>query len=312
MKILGIETSCDDTGIALIDGKKVLYNKIFKQHHEFGVIPENAARDHFDAIKKNIKEIEKPDLIAYTNGPGLIGSLFVGASFAKALAYSFGIPSIAINHLEAHVMLPYWLYEFEMPFVCLLISGGHTMLVFVRRLGDYEVISRTMDDAVGEMLDKVARNMGLAYPGGIEIEKLAKAADFQEKFVFPVPVKNSDDFSFSGLKTAAIRQICADDTTEKKANFCFYFQEHVGNLLAEKLARVAKKYEVKNWVISGGVAANKTIRRKIEEVGVANVFYPEIEICTDNGLMIAALASLRFPKFGATSLNIRCDAGWKM
>lgn len=317
MKILGIETSCDDTGIAIIDEKKnILYNKIFKQEHEFGVIPEVAARAHFKALYDNIKKIEHEfDLVAYTNGPGLMGSLFIGSSFAKGLAYSKNLPTIAINHIQAHILLPYWMKSFEFPFLCLLISGGHTQLVVAKNLNSFEIISKTLDDSVGEVFDKVARFLKLKYPGGPEIEKMAQKAVQKGKFKFPKVMKNDDNFSFSGLKTAAIELIKSDCNENDIANFCNDFQDHIAYLLSEKFTRINKKYNIKNWVISGGVAANLVIRKKIEEAAAefnANVYYTEPQLCTDNGLMIAATAQLLWPIVGKTAFHIKCDPNWKL
>jgi len=308
--ILGIESSCDDTGIALIKGKKIISNVVLKQEHKKGVIPEYAARAHhvalFDYAKEIIKD-NKIDLIAYTQGPGLIGSLFVGSSFAKGLAYSLDISSFPVNHLHAHILIPYWLYEDEMdfPYICLLVSGGHTMLVLVEKINGkfhYEVLSKTLDDAVGEMIDKVARNIGLDYPGGPHVETLAEKYDSNSydlnDYKFPYAMKGRADFSFSGIKTAAIEQIDETASKQNKAKFCYLLQEHIAILLADKLEQTVKNLEnknVKHVVISGGVASNKVIRTKIKEaaqkVGCKS-FFPPINLCTDNGVMIACVASL--------------------
>lgn len=314
--ILGIETSCDDTGIALIKGNEIIENIVLKQEHKSGVIPEYAAREHHIAlsleVEKIIKKHQKPDLIAYTQGPGLIGSLFVGACFAKGFAYSAKIPSIGVNHLEAHIILPHYIENVPFPYLCLLISGGHTMIVLVKEIGCYEIFSQSLDDAVGEVFDKVARNIGLAYPGGPEIEKEAKKALNLNFFEFPRAMENNDDFSFSGLKTAAIRQINKEATPQKKADFCYAFQNHVAEMLADKMERINSKIGgIPSWVASGGVAANQAIKGKLNQKALknnANFFIPPPQLCTDNGLMIAVLGKFRFEKFGKTDLSLRPSA----
>ncbi|WP_342261724.1 tRNA (adenosine(37)-N6)-threonylcarbamoyltransferase complex transferase subunit TsaD [Alphaproteobacteria bacterium endosymbiont of Tiliacea citrago] len=316
MRILGIESSCDDTGIAVIENNKILENIVLKQDHKHGVIPEYAARQHHVAIFEGVKSVFKNiDLIAYTNGPGLIGSLFVGSSFAKGLAYGSNIPFIGINHLEGHFFLPYWLYHFDLPFLALLISGGHSLLIEVYDVDKYKIISRSLDDAVGEVFDKVARHLGFDYPGGVHIEKAALNASHLFEFSFPNSMIDRDEFSFSGLKTAAIRQISINDSDEKKADFCDQFQKHVAYLLIEKIAKFYLKNQIKNWVISGGVASNKVIRSLIEEKASmfgAFVYYPPVELCTDNGVMIAAVADLFFQKgfFVSSQYNLKpfCSA----
>jgi|GEM_PF-1133611 len=568
MRVLGIESSCDDTGIALVDNYEIVANVVLKQEHHKGVIPEYAARAHHQAIHDYAREIIGElavDLVAYTAGPGLIGSLFVGACFAKGLAYSTCTPSIAVNHLHAHILLPYWMqfnarkvrksgqnggvyeaiasenrteqngwvygvardaglgvnsdqqanksgqnggvygtiasegrteqngevYEnlgcnskigldgvgcedellktarmaeitrkpgpsttaestepskgipnsaktasqnstnsaktgefvdlgdenaLNFPYICLLISGGHTMVILVRDLGRFYVLSKTLDDAIGEVFDKVARHIGLDYPGGPNIEKLAKMAEitkplpdrstaaeptkssqgtpdparmeqstwplpdesdraktasqnppdqakmaeirespnipdpaktaspnspdpaktggFKSSFVFPKVMQNRDEFSFSGLKTAALGVIDPRAELSKKADFCYDFQEHVANLLVEKVERIFLKicneksckmpnfggendsepFFVKDFVIAGGVAANVCIRSKFDDFarkyGV-KMHYPPIELCTDNGLMIAALGQLLFAKNGASSFDTKIDPGMK-
>lgn len=306
--ILGIESSCDDTGIALICDNEILANVVLKQEHKNGVIPEYAARAHHIALFEHARDIIKDckiDLIAYTSRPGLIGSLFVGANFAKSLAYMLDVPSIGINHLTGHILLPYWLassskQKIEFPYLCLLVSGGHTMIVLVKSLIERTILSSTFDDAVGEVFDKVARNIGLDYPGGPHIEKLASQASGEQrhfpKYHFPFVMRNRLEFSFSGLKTAAIEQIDITANQEEKAQFCHAFQAHIAMLLADKMKRIYSKHtDVAHWVVSGGVAANKTIRqelRKEAEVRNITIHYPPIELCMDNGVMIACVGQL--------------------
>lgn len=309
MRILGIESSCDDTGIAVIENGEIIESVVLKQDHKFGVIPEYAARAHHIGIYEATKKIfNKIDLIAYTNGPGLMGSLFIGSSFAKGLSYASNIPSIAINHLEGHFLLPYWLYKFQFPFLNLLISGGHTLLIEVYDVDKYKIISRSLDDAVGEVFDKVARHIGLNYPGGAEIEKYALKASNKKEYKFPNVMINRDEFSFSGLKTASIRQININSSLDEKYDFCNQFQKHVSKLLELKFERFYRKNKIKNWVISGGVAANKVIRSAIEKKAKefeCQIYYPPIELCTDNGVMIACVADLIYDKVGSSSFNIK-------
>ncbi len=339
--ILGIESSCDDTGIALILGDEIVANTVLKQEHKKGVIPEYAARAHHVALFEHSHSIIQDfsiDLIAYTSQPGLIGSLFVGANFAKSLAYTLGVPSIGINHLVGHILLPYWLdrnaacnvgKKICFPYLCLLVSGGHTMIILVENVGQYKILATTLDDAVGEVFDKVARNIGLDYPGGPHIEQLAsivsessysrqslldEGCDMfmqdKRKYKFPFVMKNRQEFSFSGLKTAAIEQITNDAAIEDKAQFCRDFQDHVAFLLAQKMQQVHNQlqdsgYDLAHWVVSGGVAANKTIRAKLDEVSLAcnaQVHYPPVELCTDNGVMIACVGQLMFDR--AISQNL--------
>lgn len=309
MRVLGIESSCDDTGIAIIENGKILENIVIGQSHLYGVIPEFAARAHHVVLYEATKSIFKDvDLIAYTNGPGLMGSLFVGSCFARGLSYSSGIPSIAVDHLVGHIMLPYWLCKFDFPFLCLLISGGHTILINVVGLEEYNILSKSIDDAVGEVFDKVARHIGLGYPGGVEIEKLSQIHLNKYKYTFPMPMKNRDDFSFSGLKTAAIMQINKESSNEEKADFCYQFQEHIAKILLKKFELNYKKYSVKNWVISGGVAANKIVRMRLKELSDelgCSLYFPELKLCTDNGVMIACVGELLYKKYGASSLNVK-------
>lgn len=327
MKVLGIESSCDDTGIALIEDGHIIFNEILKQEHRKGVIPEYAAQAHHVALYENARKIiadHAIDLIAYTVGPGLIGSLFVGSSFAKGLAYSMNVDSIGINHLEAHIILPFWLARavpIEFPYLSLLISGGHTLVVLVKELGGYEILSTTLDDAVGETFDKIARKLDLDYPGGPNIEKLALEAKCVYNFQFPRVMANNNDFSFSGLKTASFKQISEDMCLEAKADFCNQFQRHIAKILGEKMERMHKNAKeqfpmlLKHWVISGGVAANKVIRQYFDVLAAKNevqVFYPPIEICTDNGVMIACLGELLYAKNGPSSLSVKPEAQMRL
>ncbi|TQV75619.1 tRNA (adenosine(37)-N6)-threonylcarbamoyltransferase complex transferase subunit TsaD [Aliikangiella marina] len=306
MRILGIESSCDETGIAIYEEKKgvtahQLYSQV-KLHQEYGgVVPELASRDHvrkiIPLIEATLKQanLAPTDLtaIAYTQGPGLIGALLVGAAVAKSLAFAWQLPAMGVHHLEGHLLAP-MLEENapEYPFLALLVSGGHTMLVDVQGLGRYEIIGESIDDAAGEAFDKTAKIMGLDYPGGPLLAKLAEDGDGSEaKFPRPMTDRPGLDFSFSGLKTFAANRIAAsEDTAQARANIAQAFQEAVVDTLAIKCKRALKQTGSKRLVVAGGVSANLVLREKLAElmasVGGA-VFYPRHEYCTDNGAMIA-------------------------
>ena len=310
MNILGIETSCDETGIAIYSTEKraIISEQLFSQaskHAEYGgVVPELASRDHLIKIIPLIKltleeaKLDFDDLngIAYTAGPGLRGPLLIGASMAKALAFSLKIPSIGIHHMEAHLLIN--LLENpapKFPFLTLLISGGHCLLINAKDLGSYEIVGQTIDDAVGEAFDKVSKLLELGYPGGPLIEKLAESGD-SDAFNFPRPMANKDnlDFSFSGLKTAvfyALKEI-DDLNQETKANIAASFQEAVAEILLIKSKKALEKTNQNELVIGGGVASNKYIRnRLIEGLKGSKIYFPPLERCTDNGAMVAFAGS---------------------
>ena len=306
IRILGIESSCDETGIAIYDENlgitaHQLYSQV-KLHQEYGgVVPELASRDH---VRKIIPLIEatlqqaklKPaDLtaIAYTQGPGLIGALLVGATVAKSLAFAWQKPAIGVHHLEGHLLAPMLEDKApEYPFLALLVSGGHTMLVDVQGLGKYQIIGESIDDAAGEAFDKTAKIMGLDYPGGPILAKLAEKGDGSEsRFPRPMTDRPGLDFSFSGLKTFAANRIAASENSEQaRANIAEAFQDAVIDTLAIKCKRALKQTGSKRLVVAGGVSANIALREKLAElmnqVG-GEVYYPRHEYCTDNGAMIA-------------------------
>ena len=306
MKILGIESSCDETGIAIVnqDGQ-VLAEKLFSQidiHAQHGgVVPELASRDHIRKITPLIKEtvseaklrLSDLDAVAYTAGPGLVGALFVGASFGQALAWSLGVPSIAVHHMEAHLLVPFLDRPsgLKFPFLCLLVSGGHTMIVQATALGEYQVLGQSRDDAVGEAFDKVAKQLELGYPGGPAIEKLAATSEVK-KNDFPKPMleHTSLDFSFSGLKTHTLLAYQKTQQQEKdKASIAYSFQEAVIDTLYAKCERAIKQSQQNTLVIAGGVSANQALRKKFELLtnqGV-EVIFPKLSVCTDNGVMVA-------------------------
>ncbi len=306
MLVLGIETSCDETGLALYDSEKgLLADELFSQieiHQDYGgVVPELASRDHADRVlpllqnllKSTDKTLDDIDLIAYTAGPGLKGCLLVGSTFARSLAYITDKPIISVNHIEAHLLAPFMEYpELSFPFFGLLISGGHTMIVDAKTIGEYEIMGETLDDAVGEAFDKSAKLMGLDYPGGPLIEKLAKEG-IEGSYKFPRPVLNKPncDFSFSGLKTHIMLTWKASEKTEQdQKNISLELQNSVSDCLVGKLKRAHSEKGHPSIVISGGVSANQFIRERITTFAEsidAKAYYPTKKFCTDNGAMIA-------------------------
>ena len=310
MNILGIETSCDETGIAIYNTEKqsIISEQLFSQaskHAEYGgVVPELASRDHLikiiPLIKLSLEEakLEFSDLdgIAYTAGPGLRGPLLIGASMAKSLAFSLKIPSIGVHHMEAHLLIN--LLEDpapKFPFLTLLISGGHCLLINAKELGSYEIVGQTIDDAVGEAFDKVSKLLELGYPGGPLIEKLAQSGD-SSAFSFPRPMTNKDnlDFSFSGLKTAVFYALKDTKVISEsiKANIAASFQEAVADTLLIKSKKALEQTNQNELVIGGGVASNKYIRNKlIDGLKGSQIYFPPLERCTDNGAMVAFAGS---------------------
>ena len=313
MLVLGIETSCDETGLAIYDSENgLLADELHSQiavHQDYGgVVPELASRDHADRLlpllKKLLesanKKLDDIDLIAYTAGPGLKGCLLVGSTFARSLAYVIDKPIISVNHVEAHLLAPFMEYEdLSFPFFGLLISGGHTMIINAQSIGDYEIMGETLDDAVGEAFDKSAKLMGLDYPGGPLIEKLAKEGT-HGRYKFPRPILNKPncDFSFSGLKTHIMLTWKDSDKTEQvKKDISLELQNSVTDCLTGKLKRA---HEIKGYpriIISGGVSANQFIREKLNSFASsinAKAYYPTKKYCTDNGAMIAYAGYKKF------------------
>lgn len=323
MLTLAIETSCDETSCAVVkDGREVLSNIISSQidiHRKFGgVVPEIASRKHIESINQIIQEaldtantsFNDIDLVGVTQGPGLVGALLIGISTAKAIAYGLDIPIIGVNHIEGHVCANYIEFkDLEPPFTCLIVSGGHTYLVQVNGYTDYELVGRTRDDAAGEAFDKVARALGLPYPGGPVIDKLAttgnKAAiDFPRVLLEP----KSYDFSFSGLKTAVLNYL---NQREQKGESIIVedvaasFQQAVLDVLVDKSFRLAKERKMKKIVLAGGVAANQGLRNMMEERGKKEgikIFYPSRTLCTDNAAMIGAAAYFNHKEGNASDL----------
>lgn len=331
LQILGIESSCDETGVAIYDESygiiaHQLYSQV-KLHSEYGgVVPELASRDH---VRKIIPLIEatmqqagsSPDdiaAVAYTQGPGLIGALLVGASVAKSLAFAWDKPAIGVHHLEGHLLAPMLEDKApEYPFLALLVSGGHTMLVDVQELGQYQIIGESIDDAAGEGFDKTAKIMGLDYPGGPLLAKLAEQGDGSEvRFPRPMTDRPGLDFSFSGLKTfAANRVAAADGSQQAKANIAQAFQEAVIDTLAIKSKRALKLTGSKRLVVAGGVSANLALREKLaqlmDELG-GEVYYPKQEYCTDNGAMIAYAGYCHYNKSHDSDHQIQVYPRWPL
>ena len=331
MLVLGIETSCDETGVALYDSKKgllghTLHSQI-KLHAEYGgVVPELASRDHIrhiiplidQLLKDQLLQIEAIDSIAYTSGPGLSGALLVGSCVAEAMACSLNIPSIPIHHLEGHLLAP--MLEKErpsFPFLALLVSGGHSQLIHVRAIGDYSIIGDTLDDAAGEAFDKTAQLLGLGYPGGLALSNLAeKGGPF---FTLPRPLLNSHgfNFSFSGLKTAALTLIKKQKILNEsiKANIAYEFQEAITDVLVKKSFLALEHLNLNQLVVSGGVGANKQLRKKLTQLSSKNnfkVFFPAFEFCTDNGAMIALAGALRYHLSAKNDFKYTVKPRWRL
>jgi len=312
MKVLGLESSCDETGIALFDTDsgqmwQRLYSQIEKHREYGGVVPELASRDHVAKAAPLIREIldefgsvEEIDAIAYTRGPGLMGALMVGASLARGLAWSLQVPVLGVHHMEGHLLAPMLTDDIpEFPFVALLVSGGHTMLVEAMALGSYRILGETLDDAVGEAFDKTAKLLGLPYPGGPELAALADQTG-DSRFTFPRPMTNRPglDFSFSGLKTYALNTVQQnsplDETT--RAEIAFAFQRAVVDTLRIKCDRALTKTGISRLVVAGGVGANLCLRQVLKKLAKdrgGRVYYPPPEYCTDNGAMIAYAGAMR-------------------
>ncbi|MDC0931900.1 tRNA (adenosine(37)-N6)-threonylcarbamoyltransferase complex transferase subunit TsaD [Methylophilaceae bacterium] len=331
MLILGIETSCDETGVAIYDSEKgLLGHKLYSQiklHAKYGgVVPELASRDHINYIipliqdllkdcKINIQNIE---VIAYTSGPGLSGALLVGSSVAESLACALGIRSIPIHHLEGHLLAPMLEEEKpKFPFIALLVSGGHSQLILVKELGNYEIIGDTLDDAAGEAFDKTAQLLGLGYPGGASLSKLAEKG--KKRYDLPKPLLHSNglDFSFSGLKTAVLYLVKkqANLTEEIKADIAYAFEESITDVLVKKTIQALKQEGLKRVIISGGVGANKTLRRKIIAECKQNKFeyyFPDLSFCTDNGAMIALAGALRLNIPNKENYSFSVKPRWKL
>ncbi len=329
---LGIETSCDDTGVAVLQGQREvladLLSSQIKDHAPFGgVVPEFASRKHLEAILPLVKAALKQagvnnparelDLIAVTAGPGLMGSLLVGVMAAKALAQAWELPVIGVNHLEGHIFAnlirsP----QLEPPFLCLIVSGGHTEINMVRSYGDYILLGETRDDAAGEAYDKVAKLLGLGYPGGPVIDRMSKDGD-PDSFSFPVPMKNHKEiiFSYSGLKTAVIWQV--KDMVERGMevplyDICASFQKAAVDALISKLEIAVDLTGINKVALSGGVAANSELRQNLRNRKGWDVFIPPMSYCTDNGVMIAAAGYNAYHRGVVSDLYLSPDPSWRL
>ena len=304
---LGIESSCDETSVAVVkNGREVLSNVINSQikiHEKYGgVVPEIASRNHIEAIsgvtKQALEEakitFEDIDIIACTCGPGLVGALLVGVSYAKALSYALNKPLIGTNHIEGHIAANYITHKnLTPPFLCLIVSGGHTHLVHIKNYNEFEILGKTRDDAIGEAFDKVARVIGLGYPGGPKVDKLAKEG--VANIELPKPHMEGLDFSFSGIKTAIIN-LHHKNPDINKANLCASFEKDVTEILLENTIEAAKKLNINKIALAGGVSANSYIRQeflKLQAKGY-EIYYPEMILSTDNAAMIASAGYYNF------------------
>ncbi|WP_404399845.1 tRNA (adenosine(37)-N6)-threonylcarbamoyltransferase complex transferase subunit TsaD [Idiomarina seosinensis] len=329
MRVLGIETSCDETGIAIYDTDTgLLAHQLYSQvklHADYGgVVPELASRDH---VRKTLPLIEQAfteanmtaeqlDGVAYTVGPGLVGALLVGSCIGRSLAFGWNLPAVGVHHMEGHLLAP-MLEEQQpaFPFVALLVSGGHTQLVQVKGIGDYQLLGESVDDAAGEAFDKTAKLMGLDYPGGPRLAALATEGR-SERFKFPRPMTDRPglDFSFSGLKTFAANTLASSPTDQQTlADIARCFEDAVVDTLLIKCKRALQQTGYKRLVIAGGVSANQHLRQKLAALMQqlkGEVFYPRTEFCTDNGAMIALAGALRLQAGERQSLSIKTFPRW--
>lgn len=328
MYVLGIETSCDETAVAIFHAEKgLLSHVIYSQaetHSEYGgVVPEIASRDHIRKLSPLIRQcLQDAQLvssqingIAYTAGPGLMGALLVGAATARSLAWTWQIPAIAVHHMEGHMLAP--MLEAQapaFPFVALLISGGHSLLIEVRAIGDYQLLGESLDDAAGEAFDKTAKMLELGYPGGPRLSKLAESGLARFKFPRPMTDRPGLDFSFSGLKTFTLNTLLNSEKTEQdKADIAFAFQQAMAETLTIKCRRALQQTGLKTLVIAGGVSANQSIRQHLidmtETMG-ARAYFPRPDFCTDNAAMIAYAGCQRLLAGQSQDLEILARPRW--
>jgi N6-L-threonylcarbamoyladenine synthase len=331
MIVLGIETSCDETGVALYDASRgllahALYSQVELHADYGGVVPELASRDHVRKLLPLVRQvfedagITSSDVggVAYTAGPGLVGALLVGATAGRSLAWTWGVPAIAIHHMEGHLLAPMLEADPpEFPFLALLVSGGHSMLVEVRGVGRYRVLGDSIDDAVGEAFDKTATLLGLSYPGGPALAALALKGD-PERFHFPRPMTDRPglDFSFSGLKTFTLNTWQRSDQTDTdRADIARAFEEAVVDTLAIKCRRAVAQSGLRTLVIAGGVGANERLRARLSELMAkegGRICYPRPQFCTDNGAMIAYAGWCRLRAGQSESLSIKAVPRWSL
>ncbi len=339
MKVLGLETSCDETGLAIYDSEinegkggvlaEVLYSQVELHATYGGVVPELASRDHIRKLTPLLNElfdkasIDKTqiDAVAYTRGPGLIGALMTGALYGRTLAFGLGVPAIGVHHMEGHLLAPLLSenHSLDFPFISLLVSGGHTLLLHAKALGDYEILGESIDDAAGECFDKTAKMLNLPYPGGPNVARLASVGD-PLRYELPRPMLHKGlDFSFSGMKTAVHNLIKdtegsqTDDTV--RADICASFEWAMVDLLVKKCVKALKQTHLKQLVIAGGVSANQRLRQTLEQelhkIG-AQVFYAPSHLCTDNGAMIAYAGYCRLQAGQQDALSVQCIPRWDM
>jgi N6-L-threonylcarbamoyladenine synthase len=334
MRVLGIESSCDETGVAIYDSNQgligeELYSQVELHARYGGVVPELASRDHIRKILPLIDKVLRAcpasegsppvDAVAYTAGPGLVGALLVGSSLARSLAFGWGIPSIGVHHMEGHLLSPMLAEEMPgFPFVALLVSGGHTLLVDVEAHGKYTVLGQSLDDAVGEAFDKTAKLMGLPYPGGPELAKLAEQGD-PARFDFPRPMlkKPGLDFSFSGLKTSVLLAWQASDQSDQvRADIAASFQQAVVDTLTAKVKRALETTGHRVVMVAGGVGANRQLRAQLDAACTAmgaRACFPPMRLCTDNGAMIAYAGWLRLRRDGPdANYDVPVRARWSL
>ena len=329
MLVLGIETSCDETGLALYDSERGLLGDVLHSqvelHAKFGgVVPELASRDHIRKLvplarallEQTHKQLSDLDAIAYTAGPGLMGALLVGAGFGRSLAWSLGIPAQAVHHMEAHLLAPLMGREQPpLPFVALLVSGGHTQLVEVTAIGAYNLLGESLDDAAGEAFDKAAKMLDLGYPGGPKLAVCAEAGD-PKRFRFPRPMCDRPglDFSFSGLKTFTLNTVKDHQplSEQDRADIARAFEEAVVDTLTIKCRRALEATGVGDLIMAGGVSANSRLRQRLSQALDAKVHYAEPDLCTDNGAMIAFAGCQRLLAGQSAPLSINTRARWSM
>lgn len=323
---LGIESSCDETSVSVVkNGREVLSNVINSQieiHKRFGgVVPEIASRNHVEAISSVTKEallqagisFDDIDVVACTYGPGLVGALLVGVAYAKALSFAKNKPLVGVNHIEGHIAANYITYkELEPPFLCMIISGGHTHLVHIKDYTEFKILGKTRDDAVGEAFDKVARVIGLEYPGGPKVDKLAKEG--KPNIELPHTYFENLDFSFSGIKTAVLN-LHHKNPNINKADLCASFENVVTDMLINNASRAIDELKVSKLALAGGVSANIHIRdrfKKLEESKNIKVYYPELGLCTDNAAMIASAGYYNYLKGNVSNLDLNAVPNLKI
>ena len=323
--VLGIESSCDETSAAVVkNGREVLSNVINSQikiHEKFGgVVPEIASRSHTEVINQVVKQalkeanvdLEDIDIITPTYGPGLVGALLVGVSYAKGLSFATNKPLVGVNHIEGHIAANYITYEeLKPPFICLVISGGHTHLIHIKSYKEFEILGKTKDDAVGEAFDKVARVVGLGYPGGPKVDNLAKKG--QPNIKLPKTHTDNLNFSFSGIKTAILNMYNKNPEINK-ADLCASFEKYVAEVLVKNSLEALKQTKLNKIALAGGVSANSYIRKeftKLEEMGI-KVYYPELKLCTDNAAMIASAGYYNYINGKKSELNLKAIPNLKI